>query len=61
MASTLSPRAPAAVESDLVAATVIVKMTAAERRFIERQSRAELRTISNYVRSLVIERMSMEA
>jgi hypothetical protein len=35
-----------------------VKLTAAERKFVERQSRAELRTLSNYMRSLIVEKMS---
>jgi hypothetical protein len=50
--------APVTVESDLVSAVVIVKMTPAERRYVEKQAALELRTISNFVRSLIIEKMS---
>lgn len=53
-----SPAPAVIVNSDLVSAVVIVKMTPAERRFVEKQARLELRTISNFVRSLIIEKMS---
>jgi hypothetical protein len=53
-----SPAAPVTVESDLLPATVLVKLTVAQRRFVERQARAELRSISNFMRSLVVEKMS---
>ncbi len=52
-----SHAAPVTVESDVVPETVIVKLTVAQRRFVERQARAELRSISNWMRSLVVERM----
>jgi hypothetical protein len=55
-----SPAPAVTIHSDLVSAVVIVKMTPAERRFVEKQSRAELRTISNWIRSLVIEKMHGE-
>ena len=55
----MHPGAPAVVvSSDLVSSPLCIKMTAAERKFIERQAQLELRTLSNYVRSLIIERMS---
>jgi hypothetical protein len=50
--------APSTVESDVVPETVIVKLTVAQRRFVEKQARAELRSISNFMRSLVVEKMS---
>ena len=53
-----SHAAPVTVESDVVPETVIVKLTVAQRRFVERQARAELRSISNYMRSLIVEKMS---
>lgn len=53
-----SPAPAVIVNSDLVSAVVIVKMTPAERRFVEKQAALELRSISNWVRSLIIERMS---
>ena len=53
-----SPAPAVTIHSDLVSAVVIVKMTPAERRFVEKQAALELRTISNFVRSLVIERMN---
>jgi hypothetical protein len=55
-----SNAAPVTVESALVSAVVIVKMTPAERRFVERQAKLELRSISNLVRSLIIEKMNGE-
>jgi hypothetical protein len=33
-------------------------LTKAQKRFVEHQARAELRSISNYLRSLVVEKMS---
>ena len=55
-----SPAPAVTIHSDLVSAVVIVKMTPAERKFVEKQAALELRTISNFVRSLVIERMNGE-
>ena len=46
------------VESDLCSEVIIVKVTKAQKRFVERQSRAEMRTVANYVRTLVAEKMS---
>jgi hypothetical protein len=46
------------VESDLCSEVIIVKLTKAQKLFLVRQSRAELRTLANYVRSLVVEKMS---
>jgi hypothetical protein len=37
---------------------VLVKLSVAQRRFVEKQARLELRSISNFMRSLVIEKMS---
>jgi hypothetical protein len=53
-----SPAPAVTIHSDLVSAVVIVKMTPAERRYVEKQAALELRTISNFVRSLIIEKMS---
>jgi hypothetical protein len=52
-----SPGAPVTVESDLCSEVVIIKMTKAQKRFIERQARAEYRTMANYVRTLIVDRM----
>jgi hypothetical protein len=49
--------APVVVESDLCSEVIIVKVTKAQKRFVERQSRAEMRTVANYVRTLVAEKM----
>jgi hypothetical protein len=58
MASGLSSGAPVIVKSDVTWENVTARVTAAERAFVEKQSRAELRTVSNYMRSLIIEAMS---
>jgi hypothetical protein len=58
MVSTLSPGASVVVESDVATETICLRVTATERQYIERQSRAELRTISNFLRSLIVERMA---
>jgi hypothetical protein len=50
--------APVIIESDLLPETVLVKLSVAQRRFVERQARAELRSISNFMRSLVVEKMA---
>jgi hypothetical protein len=50
--------APVIVESDVVPETVLVKLSVAQRRFVEQQARAELRSISNFMRSLVVEKIS---
>jgi hypothetical protein len=46
------------VESDVVPETVLVKLSIAQRRWVEKQARLELRSISNFMRSLVAEKMS---
>jgi hypothetical protein len=53
-----SPAAPVTVESDTCSEALIVKVTKAQKRFLERQSRAELRTLANYIRTLIVEKMS---
>jgi hypothetical protein len=55
-----SHAAPVTVESDLCSEAMLVKVTPAMKRFVERQSRAEMRTVANYVRTLVAEKMSGE-
>jgi hypothetical protein len=55
-----SHAAPVTVESDLCSEVIIVKLTKAQKLFLVRQSRAELRTLANYVRSLVVEKMNGE-
>jgi hypothetical protein len=57
---TMNSPAPAVTGESTALEFVCIKVSAAERRFIEKQSRAELRTISNYVRSLVVEKMTEE-
>jgi hypothetical protein len=53
-----SHAAPVTVESDLCSEVIIVKVTKAQKRFLERQSRAELRTLANYIRTLIVEKMA---
>jgi hypothetical protein len=53
-----SNAAPVTVESSLCSEAVIVKMTPAQKRFLEQQARAEMRTVANYIRTLVAEKMS---
>jgi hypothetical protein len=48
--------APVTVESTALE-YMGIKLTAAERKFVEKQSRSELRTASNFVRSLIVEAM----
>jgi hypothetical protein len=36
---------------------ITIKLSPSERRFLERQAQAELRSISNLIRSYIIERM----
>jgi hypothetical protein len=48
------------VESDLCSEAMLVKVTPAMKRFVERQSRAEMRTVANYIRTLIAEKMSGE-
>jgi hypothetical protein len=50
--------APVTVERDLCSEVVIIKVTKAQKRFIERQARAEYRTLANYVRTLIVEKMA---
>jgi hypothetical protein len=50
--------APVVVESDLCSEAMLIKVTPAMKRFVERQSRAEMRTVANYIRTLVAEKMS---
>jgi hypothetical protein len=45
------------VRSDNVSETMLFRLTKAEKDFIETQARRELRTQSNYLRSLVVEAM----
>jgi hypothetical protein len=56
--SHVSSAAAVVVKSDVTWENVTARVTAAERAFVEKQSRAELRTVSNYMRSLIIEAMS---
>jgi hypothetical protein len=56
--SNVSSDAPVVVKSDVTWETIAARVTVAERAFVEKQSRAELRTVSNYMRSLIIEAMS---
>ena len=58
MASGVSAGAPVVVKGDVTWESVTARVTAAERAFVEKQSRAELRTVSNYMRSLIIEAMN---
>jgi hypothetical protein len=53
-----SPAAPVTVESDLCSEVKIIKITKAQKRFIERQARAEMRTVANYLPTLIAEKMS---
>jgi hypothetical protein len=53
----MSHAAPVVVESDAVPETVLVKLSVAQRRWVEKQARLELRSISNFMRSLVAEKM----
>jgi hypothetical protein len=50
--------ASAAIDSDRCSEVIIAKVTPAQKRFLMQQSRAELRTIANYIRSLVVEKMA---
>jgi hypothetical protein len=50
--------ASVAVDRDLCSEVVMVKVTPSQKRFLVQQSRAELRTLANYVRSLVVEKMA---
>jgi hypothetical protein len=52
-----SHAAPVTVESDICSEVIIVKVTKAQKRFVERQSRAEMRTTANYLRTLIAEKM----
>jgi hypothetical protein len=56
--SDVSSTAPVIVKSDVTWENVTARVTTKERAFVEKQSRAELRTVSNYMRSLIIEAMS---
>jgi hypothetical protein len=58
MAGNLSSGDAVIIKSDVTWENVTARVTAAERAFVEKQSRAELRTVSNFVRSLIIEAMS---
>jgi hypothetical protein len=58
MASTLSAGAPVVVKSDVATETVCLRLTPAERHYVEQQSQRELRTVSNFLRSLIVERMA---
>jgi hypothetical protein len=53
-----SQAAPVTVESELCSEVIIAKMTKAQKRFIETQARSEMRTVANYIRTLVAEKMS---
>jgi hypothetical protein len=53
-----SPAAPVIVDSDLLPHTLLVRLSEEQKRFVTRQARAELRSVSNYLRSLVVEAMS---
>jgi hypothetical protein len=48
------------VESDLCSEAMLVKVTKAQKLFVERQSRAEMRTVANYIRTLIAEKMNGE-
>jgi hypothetical protein len=48
------------VESDLYSEVIITKVTRAQKLFLVRQSRAEMRTVANYIRTLIAEKMSGE-
>jgi hypothetical protein len=52
-----SHAAPVVVESDLHSEAVIVKVTKTQKRFVERQAHAEMRTVANYIRTLIAEKM----
>jgi hypothetical protein len=53
-----SHAAPVTVESDVTVETVCLRLTAAEKKFVEQRARAELRTVSNYLRTLIADQMS---
>jgi hypothetical protein len=48
------------VESDICSEALLVKVTRKQKLFVERQSRAEMRTVANYVRTLIAEKMDGE-
>lgn len=52
-----SHAAPVTVESDLCSEAMLVKVTPAMKRFVERQAHAEMRTVANYIRTLIAEKM----
>jgi hypothetical protein len=54
----MNQAAPVTVESDIGSEVIIVKLTKAQKRFLERQSRAELRTLANYIRTLIVKKMA---
>jgi hypothetical protein len=52
---TVSPSDAVVVKSDNVSENFLLRLTKREKQFIENQARRELRTQSNFVRSLVID------
>jgi hypothetical protein len=55
-----SHAAPVTVESSTCSEAVLIKVTPAQKRFLVMQSRRELRTVANLVRSWIVEHMSGE-
>ena len=55
--SDVSSTRPVIVKSDTVTENFLLRLTKKEKQFVESQARRELRTQSNFVRSLVIEAM----
>lgn len=48
--------APVTVDTELLSEVLLVKVTKAQKRFVERQARLELRTMGNWVRTLIVEK-----